>query len=168
MGLLKFLKPKEEKTHFERNQAGEVVKVTRDGRVVDPDELRFKSSRQLEQEYYAKHPEKKHPTLHKLGNVAKAVDKKIVSYNRNYNPMYQQPYRPSKRSPAYNNFNPWGSMFDSGMDYKKPSSKKSSQKYAVVGGKAYPIAGAGKKGKQKKKSGGSGGFDMMDNWGLMK
>jgi len=79
---------------------------------------------------------------------------------------------------ARNNYNPFGSMFDSGLG--KPRSiprKKSSgggKKYAIVGGKAYPIANTKSKGKKKKskKKYSSGvsmpGFDMMDNWGFMK
>jgi len=73
-----------------------------------------------------------------------------------------------------NNFNPFGSSFDSGMKpMKHPKSKSSKTKYAVVGGKAYPVVGTGKKkkksSKKKRSSGlGMGGFDMTDNWGFMK
>jgi len=90
---------------------------------------------------------------------------------------------PSKqRSSGYstrNNFNPFGSSFDTGMTpmkHPKSKSKSSKTKYAIVGGKAYPIAGIGKKkkkksSKKKKRSSsglGMGGFDMTDNWGFIK
>lgn len=72
-----------------------------------------------------------------------------------------------------NNANPFGSLFDTGMDRPKAShktSKKQSKKYAVVGGKAYPIAGRKKSGKKKKGkiSSGYGDWDMLDNHGFMK
>jgi len=84
----------------------------------------------------------------------------------------QRVYRqPAKRYSTTNNYNPFGNMFDSGMDIS-PMSTRAAKRYAVVGGKAYPIAGKGKKKKKRRKSGGSGlafsGFDMTDNWGLMK
>lgn len=62
------------------------------------------------------------------------------------------------------NSNPFGNMFDTGI--KKQSFKKPSTKYAVVSGKAYPLASVGKK-KHKKKSK-SSNVDMFDNWGLMR
>jgi len=43
-------------THFERDKDGNVVEVTRNGRVVDPEELRMKSVKDLEREYHKKHP----------------------------------------------------------------------------------------------------------------
>lgn len=48
-----------------------------------------------------------------------------------------------------NNYNPFGSMFDTGMDYKKPYKSKTSKK-------------------RKKSSSGRGGFDLTDNWGFMR
>ena len=94
-----------------------------------------------------------------VGSGVKRVDKAIVSYNRR---------QPVARRPSYStqdNYNPFGSMFDTGMSYKpisfdpvmnynRPSHKKkkssrSKVRYTVVGDKAYPIVGTGKK---KKKS----------------
>jgi len=64
-----------------------------------------------------------------------------------------------------NNYNPWGTMFDTGMT--TPKRRTSSKKYVIKGGKAYPIAGATKKKKRKGKiNTGLGSFDMMDNWGI--
>jgi len=66
-----------------------------------------------------------------------------------------------------NNYNPFGSMFDTGLT--KPKTKSNSKtKYKVIGGKAYPIAGTGKKKTKKKQSSGFGGWDMMDNYGFFK
>jgi len=82
----------------------------------------------------------------------KKLDRKIVNYNRRYNPHR-----------GGGNFNPWGSTFDRGMvSMQKPRSSKSKTKYAVVGGKAYPIAGTGKKktGKKKTKRSSSGAFSF--------
>jgi hypothetical protein len=66
-----------------------------------------------------------------------------VNYNRRYNPHR-----------GGGNFNPWGSTFDRGMvPMKKPRSSKpkvKGRKYVIRGGKAYPIAGTGKKKKHKK------------------
>lgn len=67
-----------------------------------------------------------------------------------------------------NNYNPFGSMFDTGMKKPSKSSKKSSTKYKVIGGKAYPIAGTKKKKSKKKSSSSFGGYNMTDNWGFMK
>ena len=66
------------------------------------------------------------------------------------------------------NANPFSNMFDTGISrpratHKTP--KKQSNKYAVVGGKAYPIAGSKKKGKKGKKRSSDpfSGFDLFDN-----
>ena len=106
-----------------------------------------------------------------LKSGAKKLDKKIVEYNRSRNIM-RPGYRPRRRSPMYNNYNPFGATFDMGMNrpratHRTPS--KQRKKYTVVGGKAYPIAGTGKKKKKKKtrsrKSSGSA-FDFdFGNWG---
>ena len=144
---------KKETTHFERDTEGRVVQVTRNGQEVDPQELRMKTSEQLEREYYNKHPEKRHPTMRKIGSGLAKVDKKIVKYNQTRNIMYRkQPIQRGGYSPR-GNANPFGSMFDTGMPHLPRSQKKKSKvKYKVIGGKAYPIAGTGSKKKSKKKS----------------
>ena len=78
--------------------------------------------------------------------------------------------RPATSYRIKNNYNPFGSMFDTGINYKGPSRSKTSKKYAVIGGKAYPVASIGKKKKKRKRSSSSGfrGFDMTDNYGFMK
>ena len=92
-------------------------------------------------------------------------------------PQRSSPRRATRYSTS-NNYNPFGSMFDTGMDYSPDfsvdyprvstggrRSKGSSKRYAVVGGIAYPVAGKKKKKRSSKRS--SGGLDMFDNWGLM-
>ena len=167
---------KKESTHFERNEAGEVIQTTRNGQQVDPEELKMKSSRQLEQEYYSKHPERRHPTLTKIGRGAAVLDKKIVAYNRRSNIM--NPQRTTQRRsvsftsnpPSRSNANPFGNMFDTGMPkIKKKKSSSSKVQYKIINNKAYPIAGTGSSKKKKStRRRASGGYDMMDNWGFMK
>jgi len=163
MGLFR----KKETTHFERDESGKVVKVTRNGQDVDREVNRMKSARELEQEYYKKHPERKHPTLKRVGRGLEKVDKKIVKYNRSRNIM-----NPKRRTTGYStrdNYNPFGSLFDTGIKPAKAPRKSKSQKYTIVGGKAYPIVGSsGKKKSKKPRSKSSGGYDIFDNWGLMK
>jgi len=77
--------------------------------------------------------------------------------------------------PGSNNFNPFGSMFDTGMSRpraKKSTAKKQKQKYAVVGGKAYPIVQPSggmkrKKSSKKRSTGGFGNWDPIDNSGWL-
>jgi len=111
-----------------------------------------------------------------LKSGAKRVDTAIVNYNRRSNILSSgrsTGYQPRRSSPMYNNYNPFGSTFDTGL---KPMSKPKSQgrtKYTIIGGKAYPIAGSKKKTKRKTSPrkgsiGGIGGFDMMDNYNFFK
>ena len=187
MGLFK----KKESTHFERDEEGRVVETTHDGvpegkpqyervgrqgesvRVhVDPEYRKAKSGRQLQSEYYGKHPEKKHVTLKKIGAGVSKLDKKIVQYNRRSNIMNTQrtsrPARPVTgfgfNPPSKVNANPFGSMFDTGLPRPRPK-KKGKTQYKVIGGKAYPIAGTGKKKTKKKKTSRSKGFyDPFESW----
>lgn len=156
MGLFR----KKEKTHFERDPEGRVIQVTRNGKDVDKQELKMKTGRQLEQEYYKAHPEKRHPTLRKIGAGMERLDKRIVDYNKTSNIMSSQRSmrRPVQRSvvkkpySTRDNYNPFGTLFDTGMPKPKQKKPSSRAKYAVVGGKAYPIAGTGTKKTTKKKS----------------
>ena len=120
MGFFK----KKESTHFERDEEGKVIQTTRNGQEVDPQDLKMKTSRQLEQEYYSKHPEKKHPTIQRIGRGAAVIDKKIVNYNRTRNIMNPQRksrprpgvnFVPRQSRPSPSNANPFGNMFDMGM-----------------------------------------------------
>ena len=167
MGLFR----KETHTHFERDEAGDVVNVTRNGEDVT-EERGWKSSEQLEREHYKAHPEEQHKTLKKIGSLATSIDKRIVAHNRRTAPI--KPFTPRRSSPTYRNYNPFGSMFDTGVKPMSMPKSHSKTKYKVIGGKAYPIAGTGKKKKKsgnKKRNtgfGGMGGFDMFDNSGFFK
>ena len=173
MGLFK----KKEKTHFERDEEGRVTQVTRNGQPVgatgyervgsqgesvkvhvDPEYKTAKTGKQLKQEYYEKHPEKKHQTIKKIGRGIKTVDKKVVAYNKRSNIM--NPQRTNRRSPytqhsTHGNVNPFGNLFDTGMTPmsrpKTKKKKKSKTQYKIIGGKAYPIASTMPKKKSKKK-----------------
>jgi len=174
---------KEEKTEFIRDEEGRVIGTRRyekqKGEWIEThapsesSEPKWKSTKQLHEEYYAKHPEKRHPTLRKVGHGFKRLDTTIVKYNRTRNILMQpqRKFTPHKSSPTHNNYNPFGSMFDMGMQPMKKPKKKSKPKYTVISGKAYPIAGTDKKkGKKKRRSTGFGGFDPMniDNYGFFK
>lgn len=169
MGLFR----KKETTHFERDEEGRVVSVTRNGQEIDSQDLKMKTSGQLEQEYYKSHPEKCHPTLRKIGAGMERLDKRIVGYNKTSNIMNPQRTRqPIQRSvvrqpySTRDNYNPFGTMFDTGM--KKPKQKTSSKtKYAVVSGKAYPIASTVPKKSTKKKptkSRKQSFYDPFESW----
>lgn len=98
--------------------------------------------------------QKKQPS--KIVNVAKAIDKKIVAWNRSQS---------RGRSHAKNDFNPFGSIFDSGID----DVPKAKTKYVIRGNKAYPVAGSSGKKKKKKSTGFElPDFDLTDNWNLFK
>lgn len=177
MGLFK----KKESIHFERDEEGKVIQVEHNGQPegtigyervgnqggsvrvhVDPEYKKAKTGRQLEEEYYKKHPEKKHPTFKKIGVGLSKLDKKIVDYNKRGNIMNtKRTYQPKRSSPSFGfnsygrgNTTPFESMFNMGMPKSKPRTKKKSSKtkYKVIGGKAYPIAGTSKSKSKKKKS----------------
>ena len=148
---------KKETTHFKRDEEGRVTQVTHNGQHVDPSELKMKTGRQLEQEYYRKHPEKRHPTLRKIGAGMERLD------NRTRNIMAPQRTKQTRQArpvsgfvfspPSRSNANPFGSMFDSGLPkQRKPKKKTSKTKYTIISGKAYPIAGIGQRKTKKKKS----------------
>ena len=86
-----------------------------------------------------------------------------------FNPPPQK-HRGKSRGRSYstnNNYNPFGSMFDMGMDYGPVKKTSGKQKYFVKGGRAYPIVQPKKK-KTKKRSKDPFDFDITDNWGFFK
>ena len=124
-------------------------------------------TRKLEREYYEAHPKespryKRQQRIERIGKVAKRIDTSIVNYNRNYNP---QQSRHSSYSPR-NNYNPIGGIFDTGIS--KPRKKTSKTKYAIVSGKAYPIAGTGKKKKKTTKRKSTKSYDPFNAFGGYK
>ena len=145
---------KESHTQFIRDpDTGEVTEVIRSGDTPKQGWFRSKTptSDALEREYYRKHPEEHHRTRKKIAGFAKKMDQRIVRYNRTSNPMgghsFLKPYS------VNNNFNPFGSMFDTGMSKSKGKKKSGGKtKYIIRDGKAYPVVGTGKKSKKKKKN----------------
>lgn len=179
MGLLDRLRGKEEHVHFERDEAGRVVNVERTGtggsRTPVSDQLinNVKKESKMErvarkQEYRKAFREAKHEaTLARMKREGKRAGSMSMSerFGNVANSIQFKPYS------THSNYNPWGSMFDTGMS--RPKTKKfngGGKRYTIVGGKAYPIAGTKKKKSKRRSSGGSswGGFDMTDNWGFMK
>jgi len=198
MGLLKrIFRGKEEHVHFERDDSGRVTSVQRSGDVetyhTGGGDTYTRGATPVSDKLMAQSPRK--PSIRsKAVDVGRRIDQGIVNYNRrqstqpsrnrpsakrystrnNYNPfgsMFDSGMnRPSaKRYSTRNNYNPFGSMFDTGMSTRKPKKKTTGARYAVVGGKAYPIAGSKKKtSKKKTRSQGYGGFDLTNNWGFFK
>jgi len=185
MGLLKrIFRGKEEHVHFERDDSGRVTSVQRSGDVetyhIGSGETYTRGATPAFDKLMAQSP-RKSSMRSKAVDVGRRIDKAIVKYNRTSNPLRgnHNPFgsmfdsgmnRPSaKRYSIRNNYNPFGSMFDTGMSTRKPKKKTTGTRYAVVGGKAYPIAGSKKKtSKKKTRSRGYGGFDLIDNWGFFK
>lgn len=168
---------KREKTRFVEDEAGN-VQVERSGDVeLDSDrfirqaKMEKKQARQLqrkaEREAYNKSfNEARIARMKQKGKIAGGTtfSDRLGGFSAP-NMRKGKPYRIS------NNYNPFGSMFDSGINYKQPSKPKSgSTKYKVIGGKAYPVAGSSKKksrkGKRKARSV-FGGYDIADNWGFL-
>ena len=83
----------------------------------------------------------------RLVAFGKKVDVAIVNYNRKRNPL-----GPGGRGrPGPRNANPFGTVFDTGMDYPKQKHSKSKTQYVVIKGVAYPKAKSKKKGGRKGK-----------------
>lgn len=78
-------------------------------------------------------------TIKKVKSGIKKIDDAVVNYNR------RQPSRKRSSYSISDNYNPFGTMFDSGMDYSPPKKKKKSKSRT----KSYS------------------GFDIMDNWGFL-
>lgn len=150
MGLLKnIFRTRESNTHFERDSSGNVTRVTRSGDeprhgILNP-RSRTPISDSLEKEYYKQHPEKKLSSRIIAGG--KSFDKRVVSKMKPIDMSYSPRERGRTRYKIKDNYNPFGSMFDSGM-----SSWSGPTQVRIKKGK-------GKKVKE---------MDMFDNWGLMK
>jgi len=158
---------KEEKVKFRDEEGNLLEKPQREvvSKGINLPERRSRTpvSKSLEREYYKEHPEKKHETLKKVHKGLTIIDQKIVAHNRR---NYQQS-KPNTRSPTYNNYNPIGTMFDTGMK-ASPKIKKinTKPKFHIKGGVAYPIAGSKKK-KSKKSNKSNVGFDLTNNFGRL-
>ena len=184
---------KKEKTHFERDEEGRVINIKRNGNVVEP---KYKSSRQLEREYYEQNPEKA-PFLERKRQERIIYQKERKESRKVYREELSKARIKRAREagkkagsitlndrlnnlgkgfsfPSYStrmNYNPFGSMFDTGINKSVRKNKTNpSTKYTIVNNKAYPIAKSSSKKKKssKKSSRSASGFDLTDNWGLMK
>jgi len=167
---------KKERVHFERDEAGKVVRVIRNGVEEEPGQ---RSTEQLEREYYREHPTRgmvrKQRRLEEKEAYQRAYQearvKRMTKEGRRMGGMtwgdrldrFSQGFSvPSgRRYKTSGNYNPFGSLFDTGMTgmrrSRKPRGGGSKTKYVVKGGKAYPVAGTGKKKKKKSKGRGVGG-----------
>jgi len=167
MGLLDIFRKKEENVHFVRNEAGEVVDVQREysGRSSTPvsDKLLSDAKKQknFEKIQFRQQQKEAYDKAFRKARIERMTQKGRIAGKTTMADRFSN-------YSTKNNYNPFGSMFDTGIKYKsKPSKSSSSKKYTVVGGKSYPIASTKSK-KKKKKSRSSGGYDMFDNWGYMK
>ena len=152
MGLLSRLKPKEERL-YKNPETGETrwVPVEKNDRHVIR-ELTYEE--QFKPRVHPWQTERGKRVIKSIGSGVKRVDQAVVNYNRNRNPAGRSaPSRPAIRYSTRDNYNPFGSMFDTGMNYNHPRKKSSSKtKYTVIKGKAYPIVGSKKKSKKKSSS----------------
>jgi len=116
---------KEENIHFAKDAEGTVHAQQL------PPRPQMKTSKQLEQEYYAKQPKikKQSPPSRATNffNPLNRVDVVPVPYKLNRKHPQHRPYYTRK-----NNYNPFHSMFDTGISnaprMKKPKSKKRTKK----------------------------------------
>ena len=162
MGLFR----KEEKVHFVRDDAGKVVEVQRSGDVGTPvsDRLLAKQDRKSQRlerrrEYRKAYDEARHEAkLKRMKQAGSHAGSTSMSdrFNNVAGSIQTRPYS------THRNSNPFGSMFDTGMKHPKTRKKSSSKKYTIVGGKAYPIAGTGKKKKKGKRKTSSRRNDPFD------
>ena len=150
-GRFEPVEKKDERYETLRNeQTGESVRVSREEKPLTREE-QFKPRQQPWKTERGKR------VIKSMGSGVKRIDKAVVNYNRTRNIMYRQPTRRQPRQSISNysthdNYNPFGNMFDTGMTRPSSHKKKSKAKYTIVKGKAYPIAGTGKKKKSRKKT----------------
>ena len=146
----------ERKPLFEKKEPSEVKELTREEQIEpkrqhpwqdwsEQRKVQKKKEKEAYREAYSKSRVKRMTQLgHKAGSIT--LGDRLDNFSRGFNTG------PSHRTQG--NYNPFGSMFDTGM--KKPSKKKSSSgksKYIIRGGKAYLIVGTGKQKKKKSSSG---------------
>ncbi len=168
---MSWFKKKVEKTHFVRDEAGNVIKVERSGDSRTPvsDKLlsQVKQEKKLKKLEWKQQQKVAYDKAFKKARIERIKKQGRSAGSITFSDRLNNFSQPSNYQ-IHNNYNPFGNMFDTGMKYKsKPSKSNSSKKYTIIGGKAYPIAGTKSK-KKKKKSSSSKGYDMFDNWGYMK
>lgn len=162
MGLLDRFR-KEEHVHFERDSSGEVVDVQRSGDVDKTNtvssngETYTRGSTPVSDALLKQQKPKQSGggMVQKFGYAVKRIDKGIVNYNRTRNPMR-------------GNHNPWGSMFDTGMNRRSARNYSTRNNYNPWGSMFDKGMKRPKKGKKSGSRTSFGGYDMYDNWGFMK
>ena len=179
MGILDRFR-KTENVHFERNNDGKVVNTTRtyEGRgsrtpvsdsLLKQHQQERQAKRQIYQQAYQDAYQKarvKRETERGRRAGSTTWDDRLNNFT--HHPTRRQSYTSYK---TQDNYNPFGSMFDTGISYGKPPSRKKSSsktKYKVIGGKAYPIAGTVKKHKSKKRSNSKKNYDPFNAFGGYK
>jgi len=168
---------KESKTHFRRDEkTGKVLDVYRSGDEPRKSKSKTPVSNALMKKYYEEHPEKTRKAkagrigkkiLDTSTGIGKRIDKYAVNYAKSQQRSSGKPLPPLGSYSVRNNFNPFGDTFDRGQPRQKKKSQPST-KYAIVGGKAYPIAGTGKKKKKtqskRRKHDPNDPFSFPDLW----
>ena len=181
MGLLDRFR-RTENVHFERDASGKVTNVSREyeGRgsrtpvsdaLLSQERDKKRQERQDRREAYRQAYQESFKKARIKREAERGRQAGSITWSDRLDNFARAPStqrRPAINYRVRNNYNPFGNMFDSGMNYKpKTTAKKTSSKvkYKVIGGKAYPLAGTGKKKKKKTNRRTSmGGFDIVDNW----
>lgn len=125
---------KKGRTHFERDEKGNVVRIEYEGDQPKPKSV----YKQLEQKYYEEHP-KESPRYKRQQQIKKAG----AWLDRNIQPVGGYPSQRRKKTSSGSRLT---SMSDYGFGRPSQKQKKPKTKYVIRSGKAYPIA----KQKQKK------------------
>jgi hypothetical protein len=148
-----WFRKKEERVSFKRDEAGRVVDVERRD-IAEEKRAKFEALREEKrakrqarrQEYREAYDDAMHKARVKRARVRGAQSGSMTFTDRLNSIQSMGSYS------TRNNYNPFGTMFDTGLGYKKPyksKKPKSSTKYIIKSGKAYPVAGSKKKSKKK-------------------
>jgi len=154
MGLLDRFR-KEEKTHYVRDEAGKVVDVQREYKgkksstpVSDRLLKEAKKQKRLDKVQFRQEQQAAYDKAFRKARIQRMSEKGRAAGKNTLADRFSS-YNIS------NNYNPFGSMFDTGMSTPKrrsPSKKKKKKKST----------------KRRSSSSSGGGYDMFDNWGYMK
>ena len=173
---------KRERIHVERNEEGEAVflvdkephgrelikkKIEARRRLFPEEDIPLTREEQFEPRVQPWRTERGQRIVKGMKKGFGDLDKRIVMYNRRSNMMNPYAMKRRRSSPSYG----FGSMptitYGLGsVGTPRRSTKKSSQKYAIVNNKAYPIARSSSK-KKKTSSKKSSSYNLTDNWGLL-
>lgn len=166
---------KRESTHIKRDEEGKAV-MTREeeprGIAAVRETFRRPVDRQ-ELTHEEQFPKNIQPAFvrEKRAKQLISTGKKVDAWiGRNIQPIGGYPQRRTsarqstgRKYSTKNNLNPFGPAFDRGVT---PMRKPKQPNYAIVRGKAYPIAGKKKKKSKSRSKRAGSGYDMFDNWGF--